>query len=78
MIELNGEINIDFLEKAINVVIERHEALRSNFIADQEGYKVVVKDEVEISLQFIDISSYTRDAEQENQRVYSPRTSDII
>ena len=33
-IRLAGKLNIDALQKGLNVIIERHEALRTNFISD--------------------------------------------
>jgi len=60
-ITMNGELNIDFLDKAFNLIIARHENLRTIF-PDKEGQaQQVILDSIDFKLERVDLSHYKSD-----------------
>ena len=64
--KINGELNIDALEKAINKVIERHETLRSSFHSNNGVPIVKIEDKINFKLEIKDLSKLDVD-EKENK-----------
>lgn len=63
---LYGDVQVDLMLKAIRLVINRHEALRSVFTSDGE-LMIVLENEISVPV-FIDLS-YLPSAEQRNHRL---------
>lgn len=53
---LIGSLNRDLLERALNTIIERHEALRTRFGEDQGELLQIVSPELKLAIPVIDIS----------------------
>jgi amino acid adenylation domain-containing protein len=54
-LRLKGNVNVDFLEKALENLVQRHEALRSAF--SQDGSDIIILDRVNDYLTIIDLSA---------------------
>ncbi len=75
-VRLWGELNIDLLEKALNVIIARHEILRTTIQAAGEQPMAVVLDKWPLRLKRIDLSSLAperREPEVERLLIDEPR-----
>ncbi|MFN8578548.1 MAG: amino acid adenylation domain-containing protein [Candidatus Sericytochromatia bacterium] len=56
VLKLEGELNIDILEKSINKIVERHEVLRTNFKTINNQSSQVIYDKKFIPIKFVDLS----------------------
>src|SRR5215469_12843556 len=78
LVELVGEVNVSALERAIEEVLKRHEALRSTFSDD--GSRVIVRDSMPAKLRVHDLSvlpaadsatSLTEILRQDGQQIFN-------
>ena len=66
LFSLKGELNIEVLERTVNAIVARHEALRTHYPESESGDPIaVVEDQRNIELPVLDCSDL---AEQEQQR----------
>jgi len=75
-VRLRGDLNIEVLERALNVIIERHEILRTTILPNGDEPKAVVLDSWPLRLKQIDLSSLPaeqREEEMERLLVDEPR-----
>ncbi len=62
---LIGPLNLDLLERSLNTIIERHEALRTRFGEDQGELLQIVSPELKLAIPVIDISHLPSDRIQD-------------
>jgi len=62
---LEGPLDVQLLEKSINTLISRHEALRTHFVEDDGELLQVVTPELKITIPVIDISHLPEERMQE-------------
>ena len=55
-VPLIGPLNVDALRQTIEMIVERHEALRTTFPANENGPMQVVRDSLPLDFQFLDVS----------------------
>ncbi|MEO5804583.1 MAG: condensation domain-containing protein, partial [Verrucomicrobiota bacterium] len=58
-LRLSGDLNISALEKSLNVIIERHEALRTNFISDAGNPVQTIRSQAKLEISVFDLISRT-------------------
>ncbi|WDQ32174.1 amino acid adenylation domain-containing protein [Paenibacillus marchantiae] len=58
-IQLEGKLNIDALERAINLLLERHEILRTTFDVKNGIPEQLISQKVQIKLQSTNLNSYS-------------------
>src|SRR5947208_640072 len=57
VISIQGNLNVDALQRTFNEIISRHEALRTTFSAEPDGVKQVVAKTLTIELPVMDLTS---------------------
>ncbi len=57
VLELNGKLNLDALNYAINKMIERHEVLRTAFYSKNGKPQVKIEDKFDFKIELIDVSN---------------------
>ncbi len=72
-LQLNGRINFTFLNDALRMVTQRHEALRASFNAD--GTKMVIYENVDIPLKYSDLSDLSADEQKTVIEEYNKQES---
>ncbi|WP_240538633.1 condensation domain-containing protein [Halomonas sp. SH5A2] len=66
LFSLKGELNIEVLERTVNTIVARHEALRTHYPESERGDPIaVIEDQLNIELPVLDCSDLS---EQEQQR----------
>ncbi|MDQ7733307.1 condensation domain-containing protein [Halomonas sp. SpR1] len=66
LFSLKGELNIEVLERTVNTIVARHEALRTHYPESERGDPIaVIEDHLNIELPVLDCSDLS---EQEQQR----------
>ena len=66
LFSLTGELNIEVLERTVNTIVARHEALRTHYPESERGDPIaVIEDQRNIELPVLDCSDLS---EQEQQR----------
>ncbi|NRN30851.1 non-ribosomal peptide synthetase, partial [Photorhabdus heterorhabditis] len=55
-LKLTGELNVDALRNALKEIFYRHDSLRTNIITDDDVLYQIVKDNLEVELELVDIS----------------------
>ncbi|MDR5873398.1 condensation domain-containing protein [Halomonas sp. CUBES01] len=66
LFSLTGELNIEVLERTVNAIVARHEALRTHYPESERGDPIaVIEDQLNIELPVLDCSDLS---EQEQQR----------
>jgi amino acid adenylation domain-containing protein len=69
---LTGALHPEALGRALNTIVTRHEALRTRFICPNETPEQAIDSEVNLTLEFVDLSSIPRpEREQESKRLIS-------
>jgi hypothetical protein len=66
-VTISGGLDIDRLEQAINVIIARHENLRTVFPGHEGQAQQVILDKVDFKLERIDLSHHTSRGERDNK-----------
>lgn len=56
VVELKGNLNVEFLEKSINKIVKRHESLRTSFSSEEGKAKQIITNDIPIKLDIIDLS----------------------
>jgi len=76
VLEISGLLNVDVLERAVQTVVSRHEALRTTFIVAGEELRQRICPEGSFNLQInhIDISNYQRKEELSAEIIHEERT----
>src|SRR6516162_1676562 len=65
---LTGALHPEALGRALNTIVTRHEALRTRFICPNETPEQAIDSEVNLTLEFVDLSSIPRpEREQESK-----------
>ena len=75
-VRLRGKLNVEVLEKALNIIVERHEIFRSTIRIADEQPTVIVQDRWSLPLKQIDLSTLepeSRQAEVERLLIEEPR-----
>jgi amino acid adenylation domain-containing protein len=67
-LRLNGNVNVDFLERALENLVQRHEALRSAF--SQDGSTIIILDHVKDYLTYTDLSGQSADEQEKALKNY--------
>ncbi|HYC89889.1 MAG TPA: amino acid adenylation domain-containing protein, partial [Thermoanaerobaculia bacterium] len=67
-VRLEGELDVDLLDAAFNLLIERHETLRTIFPSEGGEAQQVILDRLDFKLERVDLSMH-EDAEGEAQRI---------
>ncbi|MCY8831338.1 condensation domain-containing protein, partial [Bacillus atrophaeus] len=60
-IDIDGTLNIKYLEKSLNKIIERHEILRTFFEMNNDGLQQIVRKEFSIELDIIDLQNLSEE-----------------
>ncbi|MDJ0287730.1 MULTISPECIES: non-ribosomal peptide synthetase [Bacillus] len=60
-IDIDGILNIEYLEKSLNKIIERHETLRTFFEMNNDGLQQIVRKEFSIELDIIDLQNLSEE-----------------
>ncbi len=55
-VKISGILNVDALEQAVNMIIDRHEVLRTTFLPDEGSVKQVIHDSLPVKINKINIS----------------------
>ena len=75
-IYLEGPLDRELLERALNVVVERHEDLRTNFHRNTDGESyAVIADERRLELELVDYSSFPLEEAEEKAQQLVPEVS---
>jgi len=61
-IRMTGEVRVDFLEAALNAVIERHEALRTNIVTESGTPAQVIRKPQPAQLRIVDLGGQNGEA----------------
>jgi len=70
-VEFNADVNIEILEKAIYLLVNRHEILRTNFITIENQPRQIVDDNIKKSIfQAIEVEDIEEYMRQEAKRVF--------
>jgi len=75
-VRLTGELNVDALERAMNMIIDRHEVLRSTIMIIDDVPHAIIHDSWPIRFKRIDLSTLPRaqrDAEADRLLIDEPR-----
>ena len=56
-VQLTGELNVEALERAMNVIVDRHEVLRSTIKIIEEAPHAVIHESWPLRIKKIDIST---------------------
>src|ERR1041385_2887993 len=57
VISINGNLNVDPLQRTFNEIVKRHEALRTTFSVTPEGAKQVIAKTLTIDVPVVDLTS---------------------
>lgn len=69
-LKINGSINVDLLQQAINITIGRNEGLRLRFSCDNDGQIMQYVQEIEyILMDFLDFSKFMNPVDEHTQWV---------
>jgi aspartate racemase len=68
-VRLSGTLNLEALQKALDAIVERHEALRTNFIAELGNPVQVIASSRPVELCVIDLSALTSNEQAEQVKV---------
>src|SRR3954465_14562914 len=55
-IHLAGELDVAALQKSLNIIIERHEALRTNFISDAGNPVQIIRSKAKLEISVSDLA----------------------
>src|ERR1044071_2450614 len=55
-IRLSGALRVDLLQSALNAIIARHEALRTNFVSDGGRSSQVIRDPFVVPITLVDLA----------------------
>ncbi len=66
-VTINGELDINHLEQAVNLVIERHENLRTVFPSHEGQAQQVILENLDFKLERIDLSHSGNKGERNNK-----------
>ncbi len=75
-VQLTGELNVDALESALNVIVDRHEVLRSTIKVIDEVPHAVIHESWPLRFEKIDLSALSpaeRQAEVDRLLIDEPR-----
>jgi len=64
-VKFNGELNVEVLEKSINLVVKRHEILRISYKTEKGNPQQVLHSELKISLNHFDLSDISAEEIEE-------------
>jgi len=78
--EINGDLNVSALERALRFIIQRHESLRTTFISNEGVPYQLINSELDFKLEFTELGINTNqitDIRQEENREFMRRPWDL-
>ncbi len=69
-LEFFGELNINALEKAFGVLVERHEILRTTFVVINKEPKTKVHRKGKYNLEVVDLSNFENNVDEAKHRIH--------
>lgn len=58
-VRLHGELDFDLLQKSFELLVQRHEILRSNYVLHDDEPVITIRENNEIIIDLVDISKYS-------------------
>jgi len=76
VLKIEGELNVEHFEKSVKGLIRRHEILRTNFKQDENNLRQFIHDEVDWSIDIIEIS-YKDIGESEKEKLIKDKINSL-
>ncbi|WP_261591361.1 MupA/Atu3671 family FMN-dependent luciferase-like monooxygenase [Pseudoalteromonas holothuriae] len=66
VIQLDGELNAEFCQAALNNIVQRHESIRTCFREEDGQVRQFIQEHVDFSLKIVDLTSFSETLQQQH------------